>query len=139
MAEKQTITVGKVLLLLAMAGLCIFSVYYYFSEDSLTTEERNLADLQEALKKAEAGDAEAQYTVGYLYANDNSDMTKAVEWWTRSAENNFAPAQLLLGEHYERSEQQNTDEAARWYQAVLDNETATEEQKDLAREALDNL
>jgi uncharacterized protein YgiM (DUF1202 family) len=49
---------------------------------------------------AEQGEPEAQYHIGWLYANGNGlrvDTERAVEWWRRAAEQGLADAQFAIG------------------------------------------
>ena len=57
--------------------------------------------LPELVKKAEAGDADAQYSLGVCYkrgAGVSEDEKEAVKWFTKAAEQRNAKAQLLLGQ-----------------------------------------
>jgi TPR repeat protein len=58
----------------------------------------------ELLKKAETGDAQAQYDVGYIYANGLNGVikntNKAFEWYSKSAEQGNGIAQYRLGYMY---------------------------------------
>lgn len=68
---------------------------------------------------AEEGDAEAQYRIGWLYANGdglNLDMHEAVHWWERAAGNNHADAQFALGLAFLHGEgvRKDSAEAAHW-------------------------
>jgi TPR repeat protein len=53
----------------------------------------------ELLKAAEQGDAHAQYTLGFVYANGQDDL-KAIEWYTKAANQGIANAQFNLGLMY---------------------------------------
>ncbi|MBN4055752.1 sel1 repeat family protein [bacterium AH-315-J23] len=55
---------------------------------------------QSTLQKAKAGDADAQYTLGYKYTHDRWDETEAVKWYRLAAEQGHAPAQHKLGVKY---------------------------------------
>ena len=62
----------------------------------LTQEEK----FAETKKKAEAGDAQAQYNLGVMYYSGEGvpkDATKAVEWFEKAATQGYAAAQLTLG------------------------------------------
>ena len=59
--------------------------------------------LDETRKKAEAGDATAQFNLGVMYANGDgvpTDMTEAVKWFRKSSEQGNAMAQAKLGVMY---------------------------------------
>ena len=56
------------------------------------------------LAKALAGDAEAQYNLGVCYKNGDGiekNLTKAVKWYEKAAEQGYASAQCNLGYCYE--------------------------------------
>lgn len=68
------------------------------------TAEQALAELT---RKAEAGDAQAQYELGRRYAEGegvSKDAAKAMEWWNRAAEQGNADAQHRLGVAYHLGE-----------------------------------
>lgn len=63
----------------------------------------NQKEFADWLKKAEAGDATAQFAVGIAYANGKGapkDDAKAVEWYRKAAEQGYADAQYNLGVMY---------------------------------------
>ena len=67
--------------------------------DKIWEEFSNL-DFDGTLKAAEAGDAEKQYQLAWLYdwgQGTEQDAKKAIEWFVRSAYNGYAPAQTELG------------------------------------------
>lgn len=69
----------------------------------LTPEE----EFAETKKKAEAGDAAAQFNFGLKYQNGESvpkDAAKAAEWYEKAAAQNHADAQSKLGWMYARGE-----------------------------------
>lgn len=52
---------------------------------------------------AEQGDAEAQFTLGYRYRygkKAKKNFAKAIEWYTKAAEQGHSPAQNNLGVCY---------------------------------------
>ena len=80
----KTKKIGLLLLFLAVFSRAIFGA------DSV----------DELRKKAEAGDAAAQYNLGVMYANGNgvlSDSAEAVRWYRKSAKQGNADAQSNLG------------------------------------------
>jgi len=69
---------------------------------------------------AEAGDAEAQFKLGALYANGKGvkqDSNTAAKWLRKSAKQGWFPAQTLLGWCYAGGNgvSQNMAEALEWY------------------------
>lgn len=63
--------------------------------------------LEELLKKAEAGDADAQTDLGEVYASGEGlpkDAVKAADQFRKAAEKGIARAQFRLGEMYTRGE-----------------------------------
>jgi uncharacterized protein (DUF427 family) len=75
------------------------------------------------LPLAERGYAEAQYNVGWLYANGNGlavDIGKALSWWQRAARQGHADAQFAVGLAYTTGEgvKRDLSEAVTWYLAA---------------------
>ena len=73
--------------------------------------------------EADRGNAEAQYNLGWLYANGNGlnvDVPAAVEWWRKAANQNHADAQFAVGLAFTTGEgiKRDMDEAVRWYVAA---------------------
>jgi hypothetical protein len=69
---------------------------------------------------AERGDAEAQYHLGWLYANGNGlkvDTRQAVAWWRRAAEQGHADAEFAMGLAATTGDgmERDLNEAVRWY------------------------
>ena len=59
--------------------------------------------LKELMPLAEQGDAYAQFTLGYMYAEGQGvpqDDQTALKWYTLAAEQGYAPAQFNLGVMY---------------------------------------
>jgi hypothetical protein len=74
----------------------------------------------ELVKKAEAGEAGAQFSLGVCYDEGvgvAQDSKEAVKWWTKSAEQGNAEAQNFLGVCYEQGIEVGKDdkEAVKWY------------------------
>ena len=73
----------------------------------------------ELVKKAEAGNAVAQYDLGSVYClgkGVTKDYKEAVKWWTKSAEQGNAKAQCALGVCYYEGDgvTQDYKEAVKW-------------------------
>ena len=65
------------------------------------------ADLAETRKKAEQGNAAAQFYLGLMYVTGTGvpkDAVEAVKWYRLAAEQGFAYAQYNLGNMYNRGE-----------------------------------
>lgn len=68
-------------------------------------------------KAADAGDPEAQYLLGNLYARHYS-ATGAANWYLRAAQGGYVPAMVILGTYYAEGRddfQPNAVEAERWW------------------------
>ena len=92
----------------------------------------------ELVKKAEAGDATAQWLLGCYYYGGvgvGKDEKEAVKWYAKSAEQGFAKAQSLLGHCYQRGKGVDKDEneAVKWYTK------AAEQGNEWAKKALEEL
>ena len=71
-------------------------------------------------RKAEAGDAKAQFDLAEAYSEGNGvtkDSTKGMEWLRRSALQGYAGAQVVLGYMYQKgiNIEKDPSEAAKWY------------------------
>jgi len=76
--------------------------------------------LAELVKKAEAGDARAQYNVGkayYLGQGVTQDYKEAIKWYTKSAEQGNMGGQERLGICYSKGKGVAKDEkeAVKWF------------------------
>jgi len=74
----------------------------------------------ELVKKAEAGDANAQCDLAFRYTKGKGvpqDYKEAVKWYTKAAEQGNAKAQYNLGSRYANGEgvTQDYKEAVKWY------------------------
>jgi len=64
-------------------------------------------DFAEIKKEAEAGNANAQYNLGVMYARGDdvpNDFGEAAKWFLMAAEQEYRPAQYTLGLMYKRGE-----------------------------------
>ena len=64
-------------------------------------------DFAEIKKEAEAGNANAQYNLGVMYARGDdvlNDFVEAAKWFDMAAEQEYRPAQYTLGLMYKRGE-----------------------------------
>ena len=80
---------------------------------------------QQYKAKAEQGDAEAQFSLGYCYDDGRGvakDKAKAVKWYRKAAEKNYAPAQSNLGCCYDngRGVAKDNVEAVKWYRQAAE-------------------
>jgi TPR repeat protein len=78
------------------------------------------SDFEATKARAEAGDAEAQYSLGVMYASGEvvaQDYQEAVKWYRLAAEQGNASAQYSLGFMYEegRGVAQSDQEVVKWY------------------------
>lgn len=81
---------------------------------------RGTDSVEELVRIAERGDAQAQFDLGFMYATGIShfevDDAEAVSWYRRAAEQGFAPAQSALGRAYAHGPvlEQDFTQAATW-------------------------
>jgi Sel1 repeat len=78
------------------------------------------ADFDTLRRKAEAGDAKAQFDLAETYSVGNGvakDSAKGMEWLKRSALQGFVGAQVVLGVMYQNgiNIEKDPSEAAKWY------------------------
>ena len=109
----------KLIPLLLLVGMLVVSGWAY-DYDYRTPEPYS----EELVKKAEAGDAEAQFALStYYYVGDRftngatQDYKEAVKWLTKSAEQGNAYAQMMLGACYMEGNgiTKNEKEAVKWF------------------------
>lgn len=79
-----------------------------------------VSELKKIMPAAQAGDAEAQYKVGQIYAKGKDvkkDLHKAYEWYTKSADQGFGASRYELGKMFADGNgvRQNYYTAAKWY------------------------
>jgi len=77
-------------------------------------------DVATLLKKANAGDAKAQFDLASAYSQGvgvEKDPAKGLEWLRKSASQGYAGAEVVLGYFYQKGMQiqQDPSEAAKWY------------------------
>ena len=81
--------------------------------------------LVETRKKAEAGDAAAQNSLGLIYYIGEGvpkDTAEAAKWYRKAAEQGNAPAQFSLGFMYDNGDAgpKNSAEAVKWYRKAAE-------------------
>jgi TPR repeat protein len=80
----------------------------------------------EAVKyMAEQGDADAQFNLGWMYANGQGvakNDAEVVKWYRKAAEQGHARAQTILGAMYTEGRRvaKNDAEAAKWFQKAAE-------------------
>ena len=82
-------------------------------------------DMKTLIQKANQGNAEAQFSLGYAYAGgDNVEQsdTQAVYWYKKSAEQGLAEAQNNLGSFYYlgKGVEQSITKAVYWYKKAAE-------------------
>ena len=80
---------------------------------------------QEYKAKAEQGDAEAQFNLGFCYDDGRGvkkDYGEAVKWYRKAAEQNFAPAEFNLGFCYANGQgvRKDKEEAVKWFRRAAE-------------------
>ena len=79
----------------------------------------------ELLKKAQYGDAEAQFRLGNAYKTGRGviqDFVEAIKWYRLAAEQGYADAQNYLGVAYDSGDgvEQDFVEAIKWYRLAAE-------------------
>ena len=92
---------------------------------SFIRNKNSLESVKWYRKAAERGDANAQYALGYMYANGKGvtkDEVEAVNWYRKAAEQGDANAQYNLGYMYSNGKGVTKDdvEAVKWYRKAAD-------------------
>lgn len=103
-----------------MRLICAAAVVFALMTPTVLLAEDTNNLFQETLKKAEAGEADAQFKLGFMYVNGEGvpqDDKEAVKWFTKAAEQGHAWAQFNLGLMYDkgRGVPQDDKEAAKWH------------------------
>ncbi len=76
---------------------------FYKQKNNKLEEVKYNEIFQELLNQAKGGDAEVQYQVANIYDEGYlvpQDFTKAIEWYEKSAQNNYKNAQFMMGYFY---------------------------------------
>lgn len=112
--KKSPLLISKILFF----GLITLTVRAENDLGSMTMDEGSR--FAEKMRKAEAGDAKAQYEVGWCYsfgAGVGKDEKKAFEWLKKSADQGNAKAQYSLGNLYIMGNgvEKDKDKAIEWY------------------------
>ncbi|MEK8016860.1 MAG: tetratricopeptide repeat protein [Candidatus Parabeggiatoa sp.] len=90
-----------------------------------TETGKNTQQLEKFLKRAEKGNAVAQFKLGVLYTKGEEverDLTQAAEWYRKAAEQGHKNAQFKLGRFYEKGKGLEADltQAEHWYQKAAE-------------------
>ena len=94
-------------------------------------DEEYAANADEYQDKAAVGDAEAMYHLGKMnemgYGGISKNVTKALEWYRKSAEAGCADAMFKMGSAYEEGSimEKNYESSQEWYQKAADAGHAT--------------
>ncbi len=89
---------------------------------ALSAQEQDIAAIR---KRADAGEAKAQYLLGAAYHSGRDipkDLPESVRWWRKAAGQGYAPAQYLLGLTYYKGDgvARNDAESVRWWLKAAD-------------------
>jgi uncharacterized protein len=125
MCKRQT--AFGVLLAIMLGGAAVPTASAAAYDDAITAYERGDYDaaLKLLLPEANAGNANAQYAVGVVYANGNGvakDPVEAVKWYRKAAEQGLASAQYNLADCYLSGTGVAKDPpiAAKWFRLAAD-------------------
>lgn len=97
-----------------------------FEADLSDTGKTNITEnADQLLARAQAGDADAQLSMGALYFKGEGvarDYTEAIKWYRLAAQQGYAKAQFNLGVLYDTGlgVAQNHTEAVRWYRLAAE-------------------
>ena len=118
---------NKKLLTFFIIILLSFSVIAGDFEDGREAYEREdyIAAISFFKKSAKQGNAQAQYNLGFMYAQGlgvTQDYKQAASWYQRAAEQKYAYAQFNLGWMYEEGlgVTQDYKQAVSWYQKAAE-------------------
>ncbi len=96
-------------------------------------EKRNQDNIRRNLRSnAEEGDAKSQYDLGMAYGNGElpgieRNLALAIQWFSRAAEQGYAPAEFSMGYSYEHGMgvPKDRNQAATWYGKAAEHGSAT--------------
>ena len=100
-----------------LAAFAVLNGLVLFQPSVVTAQ--SAAEVQELRARAEKGDAGAQYSLGFMYADGRGvprDDAQAVAWYRKAAAQGHADAQLNLGGMYDNGQgvPQDYTEAHKW-------------------------
>jgi TPR repeat protein len=110
-------------------GILFLSAWPASGDTAAGMEAFKNRDYQKAFREwkasADAGQAEAQFDLGVLYAQGSGvrrDLTEAARWYRKAADQGNAEAEFALGQMYSRGWGVPRDEsdALRWFQMASD-------------------
>lgn len=122
---------------LAFATMLLLALPAYGQDLEKGLDAYDSGDYETALRElrplAEAGDAEAQYNLGAMYARGwgvAQDYAEGVRWWRLAAEQGHAVSQYFLGLQYATGTgvAQNDVEAVRWWRLAAEQDHAGAQQ-----------
>jgi len=90
-----------------------------------TESATNSQEVEGLLKRAENGNAVAQFKLGVLYTKGEAvkrDLTQAADWYRKAAEQGHKNAQFKLGRFYENGKGVEIDltQAENWYRKAAE-------------------
>jgi Sel1 repeat len=122
---KKALRLIAIACLTALAGTAV--IVWLRSQESSTPPPAvvKVVDVAAVKAKAEAGDAEAQKTLGECYSNGQGvtqSYAQAAQWYRKAADQGNAAAQAALGELYEVGQgvQRDATEAAKYYRRAAE-------------------
>ena len=105
---------------------CMINIIENVTDKVVLTLEAETRPALPQTRAAAAGQAEAQYRLGLLYARGHgvlADLPDAVAWYRRAAEQGHLGAQYQLSLIYQKGPGPNA-EAGRWYQLAAERDKA---------------
>jgi len=123
--DRRTLKVVGAVVVCAAIGLLIYLSSATREPLVSDPEITEVIDLEATRAKAEGGDAEAQKSLGSIYAKGQGvkrSYAEAAKWYRQAADQGHAGAQAALGELYEAGQGVPCDEAeaARWYRRAAE-------------------
>jgi TPR repeat protein len=124
-ATKHSVLVIAIAVGCGLAG--VWFAYFFATRDSkiIITSATPPVDLAQITARAESGNAEAQNSLGLIYAKGQGvkqDYTQAAKWYRLAADQGNAGAQASLGELCEVGQgvPRSDTEAAKWYRMAAE-------------------
>ena len=111
--------------MILLGGVMCLTIVSGCDRKPVTTEGKTSDLISVTKEKAENGDADAQYRLGLMFANEDGvplSPTEAVDWYRKAAEQGHVQAQIHLGECYLAGTGVSAEpaKAARWFMSAAE-------------------
>jgi TPR repeat protein len=115
----------RLLIIIALLTITLGQASVVARADTPTTQAISKDDLQKLIEKANQGNADAQYSLGFMYANGQGvpqNYPVAIEWLSKAADQGNGGAEYGLGYMYANAQGVSEDdgEAGKWFRKAAE-------------------